>query len=157
MINLIEKITRKNLLILEQKKLGQVKQEIVINFEIYKGGYGGESKHVDLRQYRHGKEYLITDSEILSLLSDAKKYILENIVSGYIVDKSAFVVTRYGDTEMDYLNAAVKPELIDTNTWNLLVLTVRRGSDFRKGRNQLQIFVEPKESIDSEDEEENID
>jgi len=160
MKNLIEKITRKNLLILEQKKLGELKQEIVINFEIYKGGHGGQSKHVDLRQQRHGKEFLISDSEIFSLLSDAKKYILENIVTGYIVDKSAFVVTRYGNDEMDYLNAAVKPELIDTNTWNLVVLTVRRGSDFRMGRNQLQILVEPKESInseDEEDEEENLD
>ena len=113
--NSLENIVRKNLLILEQKKLGKVEQEIVVNFEIYKGGHGGQSKHVDLRQSRHGREFLITDSEIFNLLSDAKKSILENIITGYIVDKSAFVVTRYGDNEMDYLNAAVKPELIDTN------------------------------------------
>ena len=71
-------------------------------------------------------------------MDDAKAEISYAIIDGDIRNGRRFIVSREGG---DHLNVVVKPEMKDTTSWNLVIITTMREPNFDVGRGQLQIFV----------------
>ncbi len=112
----------------------ELNSSIEFNFYLYhdKGG------HTQLRKSRHGSGEKIYDLDIVKLVGDAKKEIVYGIIDGDIRNGKRFIISR---ENADNLNVVVHPEKLETNKWNLVIITVMRKSDFNIGKGQLQIFV----------------
>jgi hypothetical protein len=131
MIN-INHIIRKNLL--KEEKFHELKKEISFSFDIYHD-YGG---HTQGRKWRHGSGNKIYDLDIVRLLKSGLDEIIYNIIDGNIRNSRRFILSREGG---DNLNLVISPEKLDSNKWNLVIITVMKKQDFTVGAGQLQIFV----------------
>lgn len=128
----IKKIIQESLI--REGKFQSLESTVTFNFDLYHDAGG----HTQMRKWRHGSGEKIYDSDLYRLLDDAKKEIVYSIVDGDIRNGKRFIVSRDGG---DYLNVVVKPEKIDTDEWNLVIITTMREPNFNVGRGQLQIFV----------------
>jgi hypothetical protein len=131
MIN-INHIIRKNLL--KEEKFHELKKEISFSFDIYHD-YGG---HTQGRKWRHGSGNKIYDLDIVRLLKSGLDEIIYNIIDGNIRNSRRFILSREGG---DNLNLVISPEKLESNKWNLVIITVMKKQDFTVGAGQLQIFV----------------
>lgn len=120
--------------ILREEKFHELSAEIKFTFELYHDAGG----HTANRKWRHGSGEKIYDLDIVRLLEDAKEEIIYSIIDGDIRNGRRFIVSRDGG---DHLNLVIKPEELEVNHWNLVIITVMRNPDFTIGKGQLQIFA----------------
>lgn len=120
--------------LIRESKFQSLNANIEFTFDLYhdKGG------HTQMRKWRHGSGQKIYDYDITKLLEDAKEEIIYAIIDGDIRNGRRFIVSREGG---DNLNVVISPEKLESDHWNLVVITTMRKDDFNISRGQLQIMV----------------
>ena len=120
--------------LIRESKFQSLNANIEFTFDLYhdKGG------HTQMRKWRHGSGQKIYDYDIIKLLEDAKEEIIYAIIDGDIRNGRRFIVSREGG---DNLNVVISPEKLESDHWNLVVITTMRKDDFNISRGQLQIMV----------------
>ena len=120
--------------LIREQKFHELQSTIEFDFNLYHDTGG----HTQMRKWRHGSGEKIYDYDISKLLNDAKDEIVYAIIDGDIRSNKRFIVSREGG---DHLNVVIHPEKLETNQWNLVVITTMKKSDFTVSKGQLQIFV----------------
>lgn len=120
--------------LIREAKFHDLSVDITFDYELHHD----EGGHTQQRKWRHGSGQKIYDYDLIKLLDDAKAEISYAIIDGDIRNGRRFIVSREGG---DNLNVVVKPEMKDTTSWNLVIITTMREPNFDVGRGQLQIFV----------------
>ena len=120
--------------LIRESKFQTINANIEFTFDLYHDYWG----HTKIRQWRHGSGDKIYDYDLSKLLSDAKEEIIYAIIDGDIRNGRRFIVSREGG---DNLNVVISPEKLESDHWNLVVITTMRKDDFNISRGQLQIMV----------------
>lgn len=139
MFNMSLKKLIKEHLILE-KRIGQLAAniEVIFSFDVSRTTHAYDRRtRTDIELY---DEREISNSEIMEVVSFAKKIIAEHIVNGEITDDTNFIVrsSKWG------LAIVIIAKQVSGSYWKLLIKTVFRESNlnpFRVGRDQLVIDV----------------
>jgi hypothetical protein len=119
--------------IIKEERIGKLFGDIKVKVSIE------TSSHGNTQRFRHGKDEVISNDEILNVLNLGLPEILDGIKEGELGQDSSIVVSQ---KDYPFLNVVTNLEEQDCYNFQInIVTTIRKKRFYTTGKNDFQIYV----------------